>query len=737
VNARPEHLAPAQRYAFPASFAQQRLWFLDQLDGAGPVWNVRLPVRLCGALDVPALEQAVAAVVARHESLRTTFGMRGGEILQFVASTMAVPVEHVAMRGATEDDVRCRLGELAAHSFDIREGPLLRVFLVEQAAGLHVLLLLSHHIVSDAWSSGVLFQDLAAAYRAIVSGGQPTLPDLAVQYADFAVWQRDWLSGAELAQQLAFWRQHLAGAPVFLDLPLDHPRPRLQTYKGNRTGRGLPPDLSAELKRLASAEGVTLFMVLFAAFNVMLARWSGQYDLVVGTPIAGRRRTELEGLVGFFANTLAIRTRVDAAGDFRALLRQVRATSLEAFTHQDLPFEKLVEVLKPPRSLAHSPLFQVLFVVQNTPWEAGKFGDLQVSPAEIAAGGSARFDLAVSVSDYDGQLWLGLEYSTDLFDAGTIERLAAGFEALLAAIVAEPAAVIGTLPVQAHADRQRQLHDWQPLATPAATFEPGTSPTDGDVYSMFAAQARRTPDAIAVECEGLCLDYAQLERRSGELAAELHAAGMTGRTPVAICLARSHEMLVAMLGVLRAGGHYLPLDPGHPPARRSFVLEDSGAELLLTSSALADRFTDFGGRILAVSRVGAPSGATPVPVAPEGAPTANKPGAAPAYLIYTSGSTGRPKGVVVPQQAVVNFLVSMANEPGLASGDRLLAVTTPAFDIAVLELLLPLTVGATTVIASEDDVRDPARLIDLLDAGRITVMQATPATWRNLLAAGC
>ena len=491
MNARPEHLAPepAERYAFPASFAQQRLWFLDQLDGAGPVWNVRLPVRLRGALNVAALGQAVAAVVARHESLRTTFGMRGGEILQFVASGMTVPVEVVAMRGATEEDLRRRLGELAAYSFDIREGPLLRVFLVEQAADEHVLLLLSHHIVSDAWSSGVLFRDLAASYRAFVDGGQPKLPGLAVQYADFAVWQRDWLSGGELEQQTDFWRRHLAGAPVFTDLPLDYPRPRLQSYRGNRVGHGLPPELSTQLKRLATTEGVTLFMLLFAAFNVLLARWSGQHDLVVGTPIAGRRRTELEGLVGFFANTLALRTRVDVAGDFRELLRQVRATSLEAFTHQDLPFEKLVEVLKPPRSLAHSPLFQVLFVLQNTPWEAGSFGDLDVSPAEIAAGGTARFDLSVSVTDYEGRLWLGLEYSTDLFDAATIERLAAGFEALLAAIVAEPAAAIGTLPVQAPADRRRQLHDWQPPATP----NPATS-AGGGVYAQFAAQARRTPE---------------------------------------------------------------------------------------------------------------------------------------------------------------------------------------------------------------------------------------------------
>ncbi|MEQ1803696.1 MAG: condensation domain-containing protein, partial [Gammaproteobacteria bacterium] len=615
MNARPDlpPAAPVERYVFPASFAQQRLWFIEQLESTGAAWNVRLPVRLAGPLDVRLLEAALDIVVARHESLRTTFGMRGGEIVQHVASSVQVPLERLtvppAATGAVngpgrEERLRQLLGELAGHTFDLHEGPLLRVFLVEVAADDHALLLLAHHIVSDAWSSGILFRDLAAAYDALTRGGSPRLPGLPVQYADFAVWQRDWLAGPELARQAYFWRAHLKGAPTLLDLPLDHPRPRLQTWRGSRLSHGLPPELTARLKEVAAAEGVTLFMLLFAAFNVLLSRWSGQRDIVVGTPIAGRRRTELEGLVGFFANTLALRTRVDPAATFRQLLRQVRATSLEAFAHQDLPFEKLVEVLQPPRSLAHSPVFQVLFVLQNTPWEADRFGDLRVSPAEMAPGDTARFDLGVSAAEFEGQLWLGLEYATDLFDAGTIARLATGFETLLAAIVAGPAAVIGSVPVQAQADLERQLHTWQPA--------PSAVPAGGP-WELFADQARRTPDAIAAECDGQRLTYAELAARAAAIAVRLRAAGMTGDAPVALCLERSTDMLAGLLGVLCAGGHYLPLDPTHPPARLGFVLRDSGARVLLVSAGLAGRVAGFRGEVVDISTVGVATAATRPP----------------------------------------------------------------------------------------------------------------------------
>ncbi|MEZ5565075.1 MAG: condensation domain-containing protein [Gammaproteobacteria bacterium] len=482
------------------------------------------------------------------------------------------------------------LAELARQTFDLRDGPLLRVFLSKLATDDHLLLILSHHIVSDAWSSGVLFRDLAASYDARHQGHLPQLPALSVQYADFAVWQRDWLAGAELRRQAAFWRNHLGGAPAVLELPTDRPRPRLQSYRGHRLGHGLPVSLSADLQKIANQEGATLFMLLFAAFNVLLSRWSGQQDLVVGTPIAGRRRTELEGLVGFFANTLALRTRLTDVQGFRELLHQVRSTALHAFEHQDLPFEKLVEVLNPARSLAHSPVFQVLFVLQNAPWEAGQFGDLEVSPAELEPSATARFDLTLSVSDYAGQLWLGLEYSTDLFDSDTIARLAAGFETLLTAIAADPGTAITDLPTESPADRQLQLQDWQPSPTPL--------PADTDIYTLFANQVSRTPHAIAVECNGGRLSYAALETRVEEIVSLLKAAGSTDTAPVALCLPRSVDMLAAVLAVLRAGGWYLPLDPALPPARLQFMLRDSGARVLLTANSQQGDFAGFPGIVV-------------------------------------------------------------------------------------------------------------------------------------------
>lgn len=709
----PASSAVVERYLFPASFAQQRLWFLEQLDGAGPVWNTRLPVRLQGQLDVVALQAAVDDVVARHESLRTTFGLRDGEVVQSVRSTLTVPVEKVGPAA---------LAERTARAFDLREGPLLRVFLASIAPDDHILLVSSHHIVSDGWSSGVLFRDLAASYDARRCGHAPRLPELPVQYADFAAWQREWLTGPELERQLGFWRRHLEGAPALLELPLDRPRPRLQRYHGHRVSRVLPPELSSGLQALATAGGATLFMVLVAALNVLLSRWSGQQDLVIGTPIAGRRRTELENVVGFFANTLALRTRLGGVATFRELLRNVRADVLRAFDHQDLPFEKLVEALKPVRNLAHSPIFQVLFVLQNVPWEAGRFGDLQVSPAELDPPATARFDLTVTASEYEGRLWLNFEYATDLFEQQTIERLGAGLETLLAALVADPGTALEALPAEADADRRRQLVEWQPAPTPL--------PAGLDVAGMFEAQRLRTPEAIAVECGDDRLSYRLLDARVVAIARQLVRSGWSAPGPVAICLPRSIDMLATVLAVLRLGGFYLPLDPGLPRARLRYLLEDSGARLLVTTAAQRGEFAGFAGHVLDLATT---DGAAADHCA---LPGRNGDTERPAYLIHTSGSTGRPKGVLVPERAVVNFLSSMAVAPGLAATDRLLAVTTLSFDIAVLELLLPLTVGATVVIATEEEVADPGRLIVLIDAAAITVMQATPSAWRNLLTAG-
>ena len=713
----------AAHYVFSASFAQQRLWFLDQLEGASAVYNLKMALRLSGPLDHDSLQRALAAVLSRHESLRTSFATRGVDVVQRVASHLDLPVQELELYGASDAGLAAKLNELASASFDLQHGPLLRVYLLRlnPQATEHVLLLVMHHIVSDAWSAGVLYRDLAACYSAFSCGTDAQLPELPVQYADFAAWQRDWLAGAELERQMAFWREHLQGAPPLLSLPTDRPRPAVQSYRGNRLSRALPAALSTRLQALAAEEGVTLYMLLFAAFNLLLARWSGQSDLVIGTPIAGRRRSELEPLIGCFANTLAIRTRLDGISDFRELLARVRSAALGAFAHQELPFEKLVELLQPPRNLSHSPLFQVMFILQNTPWEAADFGTLAVKPAEMAAADTSKFELTVSASEFESQLWLALEYNSDLFDAGTIEGLGAGFERLLCAILADPAAALSALPVQSEADRLQLMGISTDRAVPYDRSR--------GIYALFDEQAARHPQAVAVEVDGEALSYVQLLARAETLAAALCAGGVQSGQVVAICLERGIDMLASVVAVLRIGAHYLPLDPAHPVARLAFILADSGAGTLIAPRTLAENLPGFAGTVLD-------------PAAAESGAASNAPAVAPlsgdslAYLIYTSGSTGQPKGVAVPQQAVLNFLHSMARTPGLRADDRLLAVTTLAFDIAVLELLLPLTVGATTVIATREETADPQLLMNRLAGARISVMQATPALWRNLIVAG-
>jgi len=437
---------------FPLSFAQARLWFLDQLEGLGPAYHVRLPVRLAGPLDVGALQQAVAAVVARHESLRTVFAVVHGEPAQVVRAHMPVPLEFIDMPQADEDSLRDKAAELASAPFDLQHGPLLRVYLLREAAERHQLLVVIHHIVADAWSSGVLFRDLTATYEGILQDQPPELPELPVQYADYAVWQRNWLSGPELERQLSFWRDALADAPALLPLPTDRPRPAAQSYRGSRWAHFVEPQLTAALKRLAQDESATLFMVLLAAFQVLLARYSGQTDVVVGSPVAGRRRSELEALVGFFANTLVLRAQCPAGLPFREFLAQVRASSLAAFAHQELPFERLVEALQPERQLSYSPVFQVMFVLQNTPWHEQTVSHLDIEPGVIAPVDAAKFDLTLSIAEHEDGLWANFEYNTDLFDAATVAGIAESFQALLHAIVNDVTRPIDELPLQAKAD---------------------------------------------------------------------------------------------------------------------------------------------------------------------------------------------------------------------------------------------------------------------------------------------
>ncbi|MEO8443557.1 MAG: amino acid adenylation domain-containing protein [Gammaproteobacteria bacterium] len=718
------------------SLAQQRLWFLDQLLPDSGAYNVLRLLDLQGLLDVQALEAALAGLIARHESLRTTFSAGGdGEPCEVLhpAGPAAVASVDLSAVAAGEREARALglISEECARGFDLRQGPLLRVTLIRLDDSHHRLLLNVHHSVSDGWSMTVFEQELAALYNSRVTGQPAELPDLPLQYADYALRQREWLASPVLAEQLGYWTKQLAGL-AGLDLPGDRPRPAVLRYRGAVVEIPLGADIGRGLRALGEQEGATPFMAGLAAFKVLLARFSGGTDIAVGTPIAGRSRPELEALIGFFANTLVLRTDLSGSPSFRQLLGRVRETTLGAYTHQDLPFDRLVEELAPVRDLSRNPLFQVCFAVESRPAREPALAGLRNRRLRAPAQ-HARFDLTLTLREEADGLHAGFEYCTDLFDAETIERLAGHFRVLLHALVADPDQPVDRLPLLTDGDRQQLLVTWNDTAAPY--------PTEQSLDQLFAAQIRRTPAAVAVSDARESLSYAALDARVGTIAARLRAAGMTGAKPVAIFLERSVDMLAAVLGVLRAGGHYLPLDPTHPVTRLAFVLEDSGAELLIATEQLAGRLPDFSGRVLHVPDTGAATGGLAgarrdVGVAVKAAPA----GDAPAYVIYTSGSTGQPKGVLVPQRAVVNFLTSMAlksdRSPGMAATDRVLAVTTLAFDIAVLDLLLPLIVGARTVIAAEDDVRDPDRLIALLDAADITVLQATPALWRNLLTAG-
>ncbi|HEY0016531.1 MAG TPA: condensation domain-containing protein, partial [Longimicrobium sp.] len=552
----------------PLSFAQERMWFLERMSPHAGVYNMPEAVALDGPLGVEALRRAFQALIERHEVLRTRYAEVDGQPVQDVLPPpqFALPVEDAA-----EAQVQARMLDDARAPFDLREGPPIRARLLRIAPERHVLLLNVHHIAADGWSWGVMLRELTLLYRAFARGEAAPLAELPVQYADYAVWQRAWLHGAQMERQLAFWRARLAGAPALLELPADRPRPAEQDERGAAHHFTLAPAVAHAARALARREGATLYMVLLAAWTATLHRWTGQDDVVVGSPVAGRARPETEGLVGLFAGSLAMRTDVGGDPAFRALLARVRETALGAYAHQDVPFEELVQALEVPRSLSHSPVFQVMFGLQNVP-----AGDLALDgvrartlPTVLS---TSRFDLMVLVDETEGELRALVEYATALFDASTIERMMGHFGALLSAALADPDARISALPLLSPAER-------------AAVVQRGNE-TERDwpfaaVHRLFAEQAARTPDAVAVEGEDGALTYAQLDALSAGVAAALRARGAGRGSLVAVCAERSARMVAALLGVLRTGAAYLPLDPEYPADRLSYMLEDSGASVLL------------------------------------------------------------------------------------------------------------------------------------------------------------
>ncbi|HET9225446.1 MAG TPA: amino acid adenylation domain-containing protein, partial [Thermoanaerobaculia bacterium] len=686
--------------SFPASFAQQRLWFLDQLEPGSFAYNLAGAVRLEGSLDVEALSSALSGIVERHESLRTTFIESDGQPRQVIAdpAPLSLPVFDLSSVPDREAEVRRAAAAEARRPYDLASGPLVRFSLVRLDEREHVLLIGMHHIVSDGWSLGIFVRELGALYRG------EALPELSVQYADFAVWQREWLRGELLEERLAWWKYHLGGAPQVVELPLDHPRPAVQSYRGSRRYLQLGNELVERLEAASRRLGVTPFMVLLSAFGTLLNRYGSQPDVVVGTPIANRGRAELEDVIGMFANTLALRVDLSGGPKFDELARRVRQVALGAYAHQDIPFERLVDELRPERDLSHSPVFQVMLALQNLPSSRLDLEGITLSPLEFEIA-RTQFDLSLFFFPMaEGGMLARMEYASDLFDAPTVERLLSHIRNLLEGIAENPERGLWELPMLGSEERQELL---------AAGNQTAAEIPRRLMHQLFEDRAAEQPDAVAVSCEGESLTYAELNAQANRLAHHLRGLGVVPESLVAVCLERSPAMLTALLGVLKAGGAYVPLDPTYPADRIAWVLEDSRASVILTD---LDRL-DLSGE----------SAANPEPLAgPENL----------AYVIYTSGSTGRPKGVAVRQNGAVNFLASMARQPGLGSEDVLLAVTTIAFDIAVLELFLPLSQGGRIELADRETAADGLRLMERIAGSGATVMQATPATWRVLLEAG-
>ena len=710
----------------PLSFSQQRLWLLDQLQPGNPAYNLTQAIRLSGQLDLDALKRSLNEVVRRHEGLRTTVSVVNDQPIQIIGPTLQLDVPLLDFthlpEAERESEARQVANRDAEKPFDLRTGPLFRATVVRLALDQHLLLLNMHHIVTDRWSLGVFSRDLAAIYRAFSEGMPSPLPELPIQYADFAFWQREWLQGEVLERQLGYWKTQLAAAPTLLELPTDRPRPPVETFRGAVSSHRLPPELLQKLKALSRREGVTLFMTLLAALKVLLWRYSGQDDILVGSPIANRNRTEVEDLIGFFVNTLVLRSKLSGNPTFRELLLQVREVALDAYAHQDLPFEKLVEELRLERSLSHNPLFQVMFVLQNAPEDKLQLPGLKLNGVPVRTSRS-MFDITLYATEWERGLLTRMEYNTDLFDTITIERMQQHFQTLLEGIVANVEQPIAGLPLLTEPERQQVLLDFN-RSDKAYSHEQC-------LHHLFQHQAELSPAAPALVFGEEQLSYQELNRRANQLAHYLQKRGVGLESRVGLYLERSPEMLVAILGVLKAGAAYVPLDPAYPKDRIAFIVEDAQLQLLLTQERLIEQLPTTSVQAIRVDAewpsIASESADNPgLEVTPRNL----------AYVLYTSGSTGKPKGVQIEHGNVVNFLCSMRREPGLTADDVLLALTTLSFDIAGLELFLPLTVGARIVMATREQAIDGAQLLGLLEATRVTVMQATPATWSLLIEYG-
>jgi len=700
----------------PLSFAQQRLWFIDRLEPGRPVYNVPLAYRVTGQLNIGALEESLREIVQRHEALRTTFPAVDGQPDQVIASGVDLALETVDLRGLPENQREFKAQALATEEaqrpFDLANGPVFRATLVRLHDEELLLLLTMHHIVSDGWSLGVLIREMATLYEAFSAGKPSPLPDLPIQYRDFAHWQREWLQGEVLEEQLSYWKSQCDQLPL-LELPSDRPRPPVQSYQGANHWFDLPDGLIQALKTLSQREGATLFMALLAAFQILLHRYSGQDDIVVGSPIANRNRAEIEGLIGFFVNTLVMRTDLSGNPTFRQLLARVGEVTLGSYAHQDLPFEKLVEEIQPERDSGHNPLFQVAFVLQNAPMPILRLPGLTLSSFEVDRKAST-FDLTLELRESPDGINGRFEYNTDLFDAATISRMAGHFQTLLEGIVADPERRLSDLPLLPEAERRQLLVVWNDTQIDYSV--------DSCIHELFEAQVERAPEAVAVVFEGEQLTYRELNRRANQLAHHLRKLGVEPETLVGICVERSLEMMVALLGILKAGGAYLPLDSAYPKERLAFMLEDSKVPVLLTQQRVTESLPDHGAKVIYLD-----TGWDAIAQEPgDNLDTGVAPGNL-AYVIYTSGSSGVPKGVMVQHQGLCNVSETQIKEFGVGPGSRVLQFSSLSYDASIFEIVMGLCSGATLCLGTREALMPGPGLAQLMRDQAITIVVLPPS----------
>lgn len=702
----------------PLSFAQQRLWFLEQLAEGAPLYHIPCAFRLHGPLDAALLESSLNVLVERHEALRTIFpSTASGDPTQVIMPALSLPLPVIDLEpvpaAEQEREIQQSMEHEVQRPFDVKQGPLIRALLLRQSAEEHIFLLTLHHMIADGWSVGILLQELGTCYRVALSKQPAALPEVPLQYADFTLWQREQQASEQSKAHVDYWRKYLDEAPATLELPTESARPAKQTFRGKHQVFQLPGELSAALEALCRQEQVTLFTALLAAFQTLLYRYSGQEDFFIGFPVAGRQRTEFEGLIGCCINTLVLRAEITGTATFRQLLARTRAAALEAQQHQDLPFEHVVELVQPERTLSHNPLFQVMFAFQNTPQAALDLPGIQARWLDVETG-TARLDLTLSMEERDGQLNGAWEYSTDLFTEETILRMGAHFQRLLEVFVADAGTLLAAAPLLTPAEQRLLLEEWN--VPPPSSFK------EACIQELFEAQVEQTPGACALRWEAQSLTYRELNEQANQLAHYLQKQGVRPDDLIGLAVERSAALIVGLLGILKAGGAYLPLDPDYPPERLAFMLRDAQPRFILTQEALRSRFSAQSVRLVCLDTAWGSIASQPETNPPNRATPRNL-----AYCIYTSGSTGKPKGVLIEHRGVCDLAHAQAQLFQLPPSSRVLQFASLNFDASLWEMLMALLSGATLCLGTREQLLPGNAFTRYLQEQAITVATLTPS----------